>query len=85
MVSPFRAQLAQQLVEQLLFRQAQPGGGLVQQEQDGVGGERAGDFEDALLASGRLPAGCSITSSRPTRRIWRMASARIADSCCRSR
>ena len=43
------AQSAQQLRQNLLLEAAQAGGRLVQNHHDGVGGERASDFQKALL------------------------------------
>ena len=47
---PSALQLPQQRRELLLFEIAQARGGLVQQQQRGIGGERARDLDDPLLA-----------------------------------
>ena len=47
---PSRLQLPQQRGEILLLEIAQAGRRLVEEQQHGIGGERARDFDDALLA-----------------------------------
>jgi len=67
-------QFAQQFGQRLLFLVAQAGGRLVKEQQAGVGGQRPRNFDDALLAE-RKAAGSNMRSPRPTRSIWRTASA----------
>jgi hypothetical protein len=55
----FAAQAAEQLAEGFLLLVAQAGGRLVEQQQAGVGAQRAGNFENALLAQ-RQAAGLQV-------------------------
>jgi hypothetical protein len=81
---PFGAQLRQQLGQRLLLKVAQAGGRLVQQQQAGSASQRAGDFEDALLAQGQLPASACMNIAQAERSIWRAASASRRASSARS-
>ena len=54
---PSARSLPQQLGQRLLFQVAQAGGRLVEQQQAGIGGQRAGDLDDALLAERQAAGG----------------------------
>ena len=57
MPMPSSAQLAQQIGQRLLFQIAQTGGRFIEQQQAGIGRQRAGDLDDALLPQGQTAGG----------------------------
>ena len=77
---------AQQRGEPLLLHVAQSGRRLVEQQQHRIDAQRARDLDDALLAEReRCRRAGAIWSARPTRSIWRAASASSFASSARSR
>ena len=75
----------QQRGEPLLLHVPQSRGRLVEQQQHRIDAQRARDLDDALLAERqRCRRAVSICSARPTRSIWRAASASNLASSARS-
>ena len=77
-------QRAQQPRELLLFEIAQARGGLVEQQQRGIGGERARDLDDALLAERQAARGVEHVLAKTHARDRARRLGRVRASSARS-